>query len=210
MNNNPETFWNWFSANNERLTMLGDLADDERTQLLDQLDQQLNDYCPGLTYEIGEPTPNGRTLTISAEGDFDLFRQVVELTEAAPDYDWWQVVAFKQPKGTGLRVQFDRYRFDTSKMYFLQLQNDEEPDILGLRVAWEGERPKAKAGSDEEDDVLVGIYVTLEALIGEFDCTTLIGYLEVCPIPANPRKEGFRPLDDLPLFVDWFKRSREK
>ena len=29
-------------------------------------------------------------------------------------------------------------------------------------------------------------------------------------MPKEPFKEGFRPLDDLPEFVDWFKRSREK
>ena len=28
--------------------------------------------------------------------------------------------------------------------------------------------------------------------------------------PKEPFKEGFRPLDDLPEFVEWFKASREK
>ena len=64
--------------------------------------------------------------------------------------------------------------------------------------------------TDDDDDILVGAYVTLEALIGEFDCTTLIGYIELCPMPKEPFKEGFRPLDDLPEFVKWFKNTRNK
>ena len=213
MDTNTQTFWDWFTAHTEQLTMLADLADEERTSLIDQLDNQLQAYCPGLTCEIGEQTTNGRTLTISAEGDFDLFRYVVDLVDNAPDIDWWEFVAFKQPKGTNLRVQFDLYHFDTSQMYFLQLQNDEEPEILGLRVALPTAmmqpQSKKKASPEEEDDLLVGVYVTLEALIGEFDCTTLVGYLETCPVPENPQKEGFRPLDEFPKFIEWFKSQQQ-
>lgn len=202
-------FWKWFANHSEQLTMLNDLADADRQRLLDEMQQQLDAYCQGLTFEISEQTAQGRTMTISAEGDFDLFRYVVELTDNAPDIDWWEFVAFKQPKGKDLKVIFDKYRFETSKMAFLQLENDEEPDIIGLRIAL----PELPAGyhSDDsaDDDLLVGIYVTVEALLGEFDCTTLVGYVEVCQMPKEPFKSGFRPLDDLPEFVDWFKRSRE-
>ncbi len=196
-------FWNWFSDNNERLTMLGDLDEKEQQSLLDELQEQLDAYCEGLTYEMGEPTPSGRTLTFSAEGDMDLFRYVVELVDNAPDLDWWEFVAFKQPKGTDLKVTFDKYRFETKQMYFMQLESEEEPDILGIRVAL----PNPVA---DDDDQLVGVYVTLEAMIGEFDCSTLIGYLDTCAIPPEPFKAGFRPLDDFPEFVEWFKKQREK
>lgn len=196
-------FWNWFSDNNERLTMLGDLDEKEQQSLLEELQGQLDAYCEGLTYEMGEPTPSGRTLTFSAEGDMDLFRYVVELVDNAPDLDWWEFVAFKQPKGTDLKVTFDKYRFETKQMYFMQLESEEEPDILGVRVAL----PNPVA---DDDDQLVGVYVTLEAMIGEFDCSTLIGYLDTCAIPPEPFKAGFRPLDDFPEFVEWFKKQREK
>lgn len=195
-------FWQWFSDNNEQLTMLADLEEKEQKQLLDNLQAQLDEYCPGLTYEMGEPTPSGRTLTFSAEGDIDLFEYLVALTDNAPDLDWWEFVAFKQPKGTDLKVTFDKYHFETKKMYFMQLESEEEPDILGVRVALPNP-------VKDDDDQLVGVYVTLEALIGEFDCSTLIGYLDTCPVPAEPFKEGFRPLDDFPEFIEWFKRKRD-
>lgn len=198
-----ETFWNWFETNNERLTMLAEY--DEKTQLaiLDELQNQLSAYCEGLTYEMGEPTPQGRTLTISAEGDFDLFRYVDDLVENAPDLDWWEFVAYRQPKGKDLKVTFDKYQFSTKEMYFQQLLNEEEPDILGLRVA-------IPNPVEDDDDQLVGVYVTIEALLGEFDCTTLMGYLETTDIPKEPFKEGYRSLDDLPEFVEWFKNQRDK
>lgn len=196
-------FWQWFSDNNEQLTMLADLDEKAQKQLLEALQTQMDEYCPGLAYEMGEPTPSGRTLTFTAEGDIDLFEYLVALTDNAPDLDWWEFVAFKQPKGTDLKVTFDKYRFETKKMYFMQLESEEEPDILGVRVA-------LPDPVKDDDDQLVGVYVTLEALIGEFDCSTLIGYLDTCPVPAEPFKEGFRPLDDFPEFIEWFKRKRDK
>lgn len=199
---NYENFWQWFSLHNEQLTMLNDLEEQQGRQLLDELQSELDKYCEGLTYEMGEPTPSGRTLTFSAEGDVDLFRFVVELTDNAPDLDWWEFVAFKQPKGKDLKVTFDKYKFQTSKMYFMQLESEEEPDILGVRVA-------LPDPVDDDDDQLVGVYVTLEAMIGEFDCATLIGYLDTCAIPDDPVKSGFRPLDDFPDFVEWFKKQRD-
>ena len=196
-------FWHFFADNCEQLTMLGDLEEKEQQQLLDRMQAALDEYCEGLTYEIGEPTPQGRTLTFSAEGDTDLFRYVLDLTDNAPDFDWWEFVAFKQAKGTDLKVTFDKYHFETKKMYFMQLESEEEPDILGIRVALPNP-------VKDDDDQLVGVYVTIEAMIGEFDCATLVGYLDTCPIPAEPFKAGFRPMDDLPEFIEWFKKQRDK
>lgn len=192
-----DIFWKWFEENNEQLTMLDDLEKGVAEKLLEDMQKALDAYCEGLTYEIGDQTNKGRTLTFSAEGDTDLFKYVTDLVEEAPDFDWWEFVAFKQPKGKGLKVTFDKYRFDTKKMYFMELENEESPDMVGLRVALEN--------PVDDDDQLVGVYVTVEALIGEFDCATLIGYLDVCPIPAEPFKEGFKSMDDLPEFIEWFK-----
>ena len=199
--NKTQTFWQWFTEHNEQLVMLNDLDERERTALETALQQQLTAYCDGLTYEMGAPTASGRTLTFTAEGDTDLFRYVVELVDAAPDLDWWEFIAFKQPMGTELKVRFDRYLFDTRKMHFEQLECEEEPDMLGLRIAVDGPH--------EDEDFQVGVYVTLEALLGEFDCATLLGYVETVPLPAEPFKAGFQPLDDLPRFADWFKQQRD-
>ena len=198
-----ETFWQWFVDHNEQLVALGDLDDEARRKLEGDLQEQLTVYCDGLTYEIGEATANGRTLTFTAEGDTDLFRYVVELVDAAPDLDWWEVVAFKQPMGTELKVRFDKMVFDTRRMYFEQLDCEDEPEMLGLRIAVEG-------GERQDEDFQVGVYVTLEALLGEFDCATLVGYMETVPVPEEPFKSGYQSLDDLPRFAEWFKRKRDE
>ncbi|MCQ2299857.1 MAG: hypothetical protein MJZ81_07030 [Bacteroidales bacterium] len=200
---NTEIFWNWFQSNSEQLTMLNDLEKAAQDALLADLQKQLDAYCEGLTYEISEPTPQGRTLTFSAEGDMDLFEAVFALTDNAPDIDWWEFVPFKQPNGKGVNVTFDKYRFESKNMYFQQLECEEEPDMLGLRIALPNP-------VKDDDDQLVGVYVTIEAMIGEFDCATLIGYLDTCPVPQEPFKEGFKPLDDLPEFIEWFKAKRDK
>ena len=211
MEDNVNKFWQWFVDHNERLIALGDLDDKGRQELLAALQHQLAAYCDGLTFELGESTANGRTMTFTAEGDTDLFRYVVELVDAAPDLDWWEFVAFKQPMGTDLKVRFDRYAFETKKMYFQQLECEEEPEMLGLRIAVDkGGVLKLKGETGEDEDFQVGVYVTLEALIGEFDCATLIGYMETVPVPEEPFKSGLQPLDDLPAFVEWFKHKRDE
>ncbi len=43
----------------------------------------------------------------------------------------------------------------------------------------------------------------------QLDCATLLGYVETVPLPADPFKSGFQPLDDLPRFADWFKQQRD-
>lgn len=198
-----DKFWQWFIDHNEQLIALGELDEKERGELERALQYQLDKYCDGLGCEIGGSTDNGRTLTITAEGDTDLFRHVIELVDNAPDLDWWQFVAFKQPLGTDLKVRFDRYLFETGKMYFQQLECEEEPEMLGLRIAVPDNHP-------DDEDFQVGVYVTLEALIGEFDCATLIGYMETVPVPDEPFKAGFQPLNDLPRFVEWFKQKRDE
>lgn len=195
-----DIFWKWFSDNNEQLTMLDDLEKEAANKLLGDMQTALDSYCNGLSFEIGDQTPNGRTLTFSAEGDSDLFKYVTDLVEQAPDFDWWEFIAFKQPKGKDLKVRFDKYLFETKKMYFMELENEESPDMVGLRVAIENP-------NESDEDQLVGVYVTIEALIGEFDCATLVGYLETCSIPDEPFKEGFKNMDDLPEFIDWFKNK---
>ena len=41
-NIHPELFWNWFEANSERLTMLNDLDEPTRQQLLDEMQHQID------------------------------------------------------------------------------------------------------------------------------------------------------------------------
>ena len=198
-----QTFWQWFTDHNEQLIALGDLEGKACAQLLNDLQDHLTEYREGIVFSIGQPTADGRTLTFSAEGDTDLFRYVVELVDNAPLLDWWEFVAFRQPMGTNLKVRFDKLLFETAKMWFQQLECEEEPEMLGLRVAVEG-------GERQDEDFQVGVYATIEALMGEFDCATLVGYMETVPLPDEPFKNGFQPLDDLPQFVEWFKRKRDE
>ena len=203
MNEKTDKFWNWFIANNERLTMLSEYNDDDKQKLLNELQDALTEYCDGLSFDMGDQTQNGRQLVFTAEGDIELFRYVVELVENAPDLDWWEFIPFKQPYGENVKIHFDKYHLDSQKMYFLQLENEEEPDILGLRIA-------LKNADSDDEDLLVAVYVTLEAMIGEFDCATLLGYFELCEIPEDPKAEGFKPLTDFPKFIEWFKKQRDE
>jgi len=197
-----DAFWKWFSENNDSLVMLDDLSEEAKENLLNDFDVNLKKYSQGLSFEIGEQTTNGRTIVFSAEGDTEYFEDVINLVDSVPVLDWWDFVPFKQPQGAEIKVHYERFFFNTKDMFFLPLESEDNPEIIGLRVA-------IKNFDEENEDLLVGVYVTLEAQIGEFDCSTIMGYLELCPISENMEEEGFTPLVKFPEFVEWFKNEHD-
>ncbi|MBR0074059.1 MAG: hypothetical protein IJP95_09515, partial [Bacteroidales bacterium] len=90
-------FWDWFQQNAEQLTMLSEHDQAVQDKLLDEMQRQLDKYCPGLSFEITEPNNDGRRVVFTAEGDTELFEPLLKLTDEAPDIDWWEFVPFKQP-----------------------------------------------------------------------------------------------------------------
>lgn len=197
-----DSFWKWFSDNNDMLVMLDDLSIEDRENLLQEFDKSLKKYNPGLTFDIGPKTANGRNIIFSAEGDMEFFEDLINLVDNAPILDWWEFIPFKQPHGEEVKVLYENLSFNSKEMYFLPLESEDNDEVIGLRVA-------VKNYEEDNEDILVGVYITLEAQIGEFDCSTLIGYLEVCPISGNLEEEGFIPLTKFPEFVEWFKNKHE-
>ncbi|MBO4741982.1 MAG: hypothetical protein J5605_10165, partial [Bacteroidales bacterium] len=66
MTYDTEPFWKWFDENNEQLTMLSEYDEETQNRLLNTMQQQLENYCGGLTFEISEPSANGRRVVFTA------------------------------------------------------------------------------------------------------------------------------------------------
>ncbi len=198
-----EAFWKWFEKQGERLLMLDELTAEERENLLTGFEKNLSAYSEELSFEISNLSESGREIIFSAEGDLDSFEDVINLVEAAPEIDWWEFIAFKPAYGADIKVQYENLILKTKDMYFLPLQNEEEPDLIGLRVAI----PKYEPENENQE---IGVYLALEAQIGEYDCATLIGYLELAAIPENVKDTGYTPMLEFPGYLEWFKNQNTK
>jgi hypothetical protein len=190
-----QEFWDWFITKSEFLMDLDNSND--KDQLIKEFEEVLASYSEGLSFEISELSQNGRSITFSAEGDEDYFEDVIELTNNVPILDFWDIVAFKQPQGERVRIKFENYSINSKDLWFIPMENDEElSEKVGIMVG-------INDLNEEDEDQLIAVYTLIEAMIGEYDCTTLLGYFELCLLPENPEQEGFIPLTQLPEFIAW-------
>ncbi len=198
-----EEFWKAFAEYKDLLMDIDSLDKEQADGLLERLDGDLKKYCSGLEFILGDLTEKGRTLTLTAEGDAELFGYVEELCENAPILDFWDIIAFKPAKGKNVNITFGNYHLSSGKLWFLPLESEEEEGRLGLRVAL----PDFK---QDDEDLLVAVYSLLEEMIGEYDAACYLEYFELCALPDNPAEVGFYPLTDLPEYVDWFIDEAER
>lgn len=197
-------FWEWFQTKSEYLMDIDNLPQKEKDELLEEFDSVLATYSEGISYELGELTTNGRKIIFTAEGDEEYFEDVIELCTNIPILDFWDIVAFKQPQGEKVRIKFEDYTLNSKDLWFMPLENQENElnEKFGLKIA-------LKDCKEEDEDQLIAVYTLIEAMIGEYDCTTLLEYFELCPLPQNPEDEGFISLTQLPEFIEWFLNNIE-
>lgn len=199
-----EEFWKWFQEKSEFLMDIDNIDPIKAEDLMNEFEQVLASYSEGMSFEMSELDANGRTIIFSAEGDEDFFDDVIQLCENAPVLDFWEIVAFKQPQGSKVKIKFENYVLNSKDLWFIPMENEEDDieEKIGLEIA-------IKGYNEEDEDQLIAVYSLIEAMIGEYDCTTLLGYFELCEMPESPELDGFIPLTELPEYIDWYINNIE-
>jgi hypothetical protein len=199
-----EEFWKWFQEKSEFLMDIDNMDPIKAEDLMNEFEQVLASYSEGMSFEMSELDANGRTIIFSAEGDEDFFDDVIQLCENAPVLDFWEIVAFKQPQGSKVKIKFENYVLNSKDLWFIPMENEEDDieEKIGLEIA-------IKGYNEEDEDQLIAVYSLIEAMIGEYDCTTLLGYFELCEMPESPELDGFIPLTELPEYIDWYINNIE-
>ena len=163
-----EKFWNWFVKNQSTYyTDVGNKKVEE--QIFNELSSQLVKINEELVFEFSPIHENGiRELTISSEGIAEVFPIIENLIEKAPELENWQFNAFRQRiPGDNFEIQFGDLKIGYSDLYFkFGYDNDKIGIELNIRN-YDGEASTQNA-----------IYILLDGLIGEYDVTTSIGWIE--------------------------------
>ena len=197
LNKKAANFWNWFSANQNKFSFINEVEEAERDNLLDEFITVLHQFNENIYFEIGgHPDEDKKELIITAEGVVDYFPEVEKLVEAAPEFEQWEVIAFKPPMGEGFKTNYAGIEFDPEKIIFIPLENEEQPDAIGINVCY--------PDFDESDrEVLMeGTYLMLDTIIGEKSTTLDINYLEISQTPENIADLNFLHCSEIADYIE--------
>jgi len=187
-----ERFWSWFQKSQNRFLFLSDIDGEEKENLLDEFLTEIHKFNENVYFEIGGHKDDEKVeLIISAEGDIDYFPVVEKLTELAPNFKNWKVIAFKPAMGTGFSLDYRDKKFDPEKIIFIPLNSKSNPESVGLNVCY----PDFE--ESEEEIFVNGTYLILDTILGEKSTTMDIDYLKVIKTPENIADYNFGHLSDI-------------
>lgn len=186
-----EKFWNWFEKNQE--TYYSEIENLEmREKIFDELTKNLKEINEDLVFEFSPIHENNvREFTISAEGIKDLFPVVEKLVEKAPKLKKWKFNAFRQRiLGDEFEIQYGDLKIGYSDIYY---RSEDDNGKLGIELNIRNFDGKGQTQN--------AIYILLDGLIGEYDVTTKIGWIEWVKLNEN-EKENLKPIIELRSEID--------
>ena len=186
-----EKFWNWFEKNQE--TYYSEIENLEiREQIFDELTKNLKKVNEDLVFEFSPIQENNvREFTISAEGMKELFPIVEKLIEKAPKLKNWKFNAFRQRvPGDDFEIQYGDLKIGYSDIYY---RSENDNGRLGIEL-----NIKDYNGNGQTQNA---IYILLDGLIGEYDVTTKIGWIEWVKLDKNEIK-NLKPIIELRNEID--------
>lgn len=196
-----QTFWSWFRQNEKRLRHFEEDPDIYLGEMLARI-RKIQD---GLVIEL-EPAKNGViSMTISADGDRNLFDMVKAVVAKAPKISGWQIFAFRQRVGPekvkDLKLTVGDEVLDPGQMKFFPVVDGDSLDlIIYVKGVTDGNYLKvAYAG-----------LLLLDNILGEYDCVMKVRSFDFHDMPVKKEELlDLQPLTDLPAFVDEFHRKKK-
>ena len=164
-----DKFWTWFSANEN--VYYTEVEDGKyRKVIFDKLANELQKIHEDLSFEFSPIHENGvRELTISAEGIIDVFPIVESLIRKAPKLVNWKFNAFRQRvPGDDIELELGEKKIGYSDIYYRYKDGDYGEIGIELNIR----------NYDESRLIQHATYILLDGLIGEYDLTVGIDWIE--------------------------------
>jgi hypothetical protein len=179
-----ESFWNWFSENSRQLM----LVNSGREPILKALIKKLKAVHPGLVYEFGPTGEGQREFIISADGNRHLFPKVIGLVDQAPRIPGWVIIPFRQPKDLDMRIRLGDLQLSPDDIWYTSAIDGEK---IGLRLFIKGYQGATRKAIQQAS------FIILDAVIGEYDMESKVGFIEWYPISDDPESQGLKSLRQL-------------
>ena len=199
-----DTFWAWFSKNQNRFR---DFKDDPNKSdaYLGEILEQGRKIQEGLAFEIEPPKEGIINLTVSADGDTALFSKVLEIVSKAPQIEGWKVLAFRQriPKEQikNLVLEVQDHKLNPNKMKFFPLIHGDTLDIIVYAD---------HVTEENRMQVAYGCLMLLDNILGEYDCVKKVRSFDFHTLPTDKKElSDLQPLIEIADYVDSFHANRK-
>ena len=191
----PQEFWSWFKENLDTLNKY----EPGMEGVLDLISGALRAYNPKLAFEISQPVNGVREFVISAEGVIDEFQSVIDLYEARPELEGWEIIAFRPKMPLEYIVNYGGLQLDPADLWIYWREDEGNFDLI---VYFPDYR-------DEQRNTFVeAAYILLDMAIGEYYVTAGIRYIDHQKLPESPEQYGLIPFKSLPeVFFDYIDRK---
>lgn len=186
-----DPFWSWF------IRTIAPLGADglEQDDIVARIDEEFSKYHPDLAFELWGPDGDEVDFVISADGQTELFADVLDVVRDAPRIPGWRVVAFRPRRSIRARVSAMGHQLSGDQIWYHC-----EPEDGRLRVSLFVE----DIDDDNWDILCATSCVLLDMALGEFDAATKIAALEHYPMNEETKTLAPKPLAQLPEELDAF------
>ena len=191
----PQEFWRWFEKNLDILNKF----EPEMEDVLDSISRALSAYNSNLAFEISQPTNGVREFVISAEGVVDEFKSVIDLYEARPEIDGWEIIAFRPRMSLEYSINFGGLELDPENLWIYWKEEEGNFDLIVYFPSY---------NEEDRNTFVEAAYILLDMAIGEYYVAAGIRYIDHQQLPENPEDNGLLPFKSLPeVFFDYIDRK---
>jgi hypothetical protein len=197
-----EKFWTWFKENEKKLRKF----EEDPDKYLNEVLIQAKKIQAGLAIEF-EPPKNGIiNVTVSADGNRELFGIVQTIADKAPKIDGWKFIAFRQRMNLEqvkeMKLKAENHELDPNKIKFFPIINGDTLDIIIY----------IKGVSEENyNQVAYGGLLLLDNILGEYDCVTKVRSYDFHEMPTTKKElDDLLPLLDIASYIDNFHKSKKQ
>lgn len=193
--NKEDKFWKWFIKNEEYIYKNVDNLK-FRDAIFDDITEHFQEIDENLTFEFSPIHENGiREFFISADGIKESFPAVERMISKSPKLKNWQFNAFRQRiPGDSIALNFGDYEIGYDDIYFrYSTENNELGIELNIR------------NFDDSGEMKNAIYILLDSLIGEYDVTVNINWIEWKKLEEE-NIQNLQPLINLREVIDHRKK----
>jgi hypothetical protein len=184
-----ERFWKWFEKNHDRLFSF----ESNRDQIFAELARHLKQVHEVLTFEFGPVVEGKRDFVISADGIRQGFPAVLQLVEAAPKLEKWNLIAFRPPRDIDMVIEARGISLGPDQVWFLA---EADGTRVGLALYIEGFSP------EREKQLCQMMFLLLDNALGEYAVETQIGFVECNALPPERERGELRPFREIRSVID--------
>lgn len=163
-----DKFWKWFLSKEKYIF---DNADNlkVRESIYDDISTELQKIDKNIVFELAPIQKNGtREFSISADGIEKSFPAVELLISKKPKIKNWNFAAFRQRiESEDLEIQYGNYKIGYDDIFF---RYSIEENQLGIELNIRN--------YDETAEMQNAIYILLDSLLGEYDVTKKIDWID--------------------------------